>query len=52
MRTKNVKPYTYGSLYKQDQPDGKILPITAGKLVEFNIAGPYQNTSPNVFLTD
>ncbi|KEF36137.1 hypothetical protein M670_04662 [Schinkia azotoformans MEV2011] len=48
MRTKNVKPYTYGSLYKQDHPDDGILPITAGNLVNFNIAGPYQNTRPNV----
>jgi hypothetical protein len=48
MRTKNVKPFTYGSLYKQDLPDGKIIPLTAGNLIHFNIAGPYQNTRPDI----
>jgi hypothetical protein len=48
MRTKNVKPYTFGSLYKQDVPEGKILPLAAGKLVDFNIAGPFQNTRPDI----
>nr|WP_263324016.1 hypothetical protein [Neobacillus sp. Marseille-Q6967] len=48
MRTKNVKPYTYGSLYKQDHPDDRILPIITGNLVNFNIAGPYQNTRPDI----
>ncbi|WP_419956039.1 hypothetical protein ACN6MT_12110 [Neobacillus niacini] len=48
MRTKNVKPFTYGSLYKQDLPDGKMTPLTAGNLIEFTIAGPYQNTWPDI----
>jgi hypothetical protein len=48
MRTKNVKLFTYGSLYKQDLPDGKIIPLTAGNLIDFNIAGPYQNTRPDL----
>jgi hypothetical protein len=48
MRTKNVKPFTYGSLYKQDTPDGKIIPLTARKLIDFTIAGPYQNTRPDI----
>jgi hypothetical protein len=48
MRTKNVKPFTYGSLYKQDTPDGKIIPLTAGKLIDFTIAGPCQNTRPDI----
>jgi hypothetical protein len=47
MRTKNLKPFTYGSLYKQDLPDGKNIPLTAGNLIEFTIAGPYQNTRPD-----
>jgi hypothetical protein len=48
MRTKNVKPFTYGSLYKQDYPDGKIIPLTIGNLIEFTITGPYQNTRPDI----
>lgn len=48
MRTKNVKPFTYGSLYKQDTPDGKIIPLTTGNLIDFNMAGPYQNTRPDI----
>jgi len=48
MRTKNVKPFTYGSLYKQDTPDDKIIPLSAGNTIEFTIAGPYQNTRPDV----
>jgi hypothetical protein len=48
MRTKNVKPFTYGSLYKQDTPDGKIIPLTAGNIIDFTIAGPYQNTRPDI----
>lgn len=48
MRTKNVKPFTYGSLYKQDSPDGKMIPLAAGNLIDFNIAGPYQNTIPDI----
>jgi hypothetical protein len=48
MRTKNVKPFTYGSLYKQDSPDGKIIPLAAGDLINFTIAGPYQNTRPDI----
>jgi hypothetical protein len=48
MRTKNVKPFTYGSLYKQDIPDGIIIPLTAGNLIQFTIAGPYQNTRPDL----
>ena len=48
MRTKNVKPYTFGSLYKQDDPDGKIIPLAAGNLIDFTIAGPYQNTRPDI----
>lgn len=49
MRTKNPKPFTYGSLYRQDSPpDGKIIPLTAGNLIDFTIAGPYQNTRPDV----
>jgi hypothetical protein len=48
MRTKNVKPYTYGSLYKQGFSDGTILPVVAGNLVDFDIAGPFQNTRPDV----
>ncbi|MFS0775804.1 hypothetical protein ABC255_07340 [Neobacillus sp. 3P2-tot-E-2] len=48
MRTKNVKPFTYGSLYKEDLPDGKIIPLTAGNLIDFTIAGPYQNTRPDI----
>lgn len=48
MRTKNIKPFTYGSLYKQDLPDGKIIPLAAGNLIEFTIAGPYQNTRPDI----
>lgn len=48
MRTKNVKPFTYGSLYKQDSPTDRIIPLTAGRLIEFNIAGPYQNTRPDI----
>lgn len=48
MRTKNVKPFTYGSLYKQDSPDEKIIPLAAGDLIDFTIAGPYQNTRPDI----
>jgi hypothetical protein len=48
MRTKNVKPFTYGSLYKQDTHDGKITPLRAGSLIDFTIAGPYQNTRPDI----
>jgi hypothetical protein len=48
MRTKNVKPFTYGSLYKQALPAGKIIPLTAGDLIDFTIAGPYQNTRPDI----
>lgn len=48
MRTKNVKPYTYGSLYKHDFPQGTILPVVAGNLVDFDIEGPFQNTKPDV----
>ncbi|MDR7077931.1 hypothetical protein J2Y03_002957 [Neobacillus niacini] len=48
MRIKNVKPYTFGSLYKQDDPDGKIIPLAAGNLIDFTIAGPYQNTWPDI----
>jgi hypothetical protein len=48
MRTKNVKPFTYGSIYKQDLPDGKIIPLAAGNLIDFTIAGPYQNTRPDI----
>ncbi|SFB14363.1 MULTISPECIES: hypothetical protein [unclassified Bacillus (in: firmicutes)] len=48
MRTKNIKPYAYGSLYKQYFPDGVILPVSSGNLVDFDIAGPYQNTRPDV----
>lgn len=48
MRTKNIKPYSYGSLYKQNFPEGNILPIVAGNLVDFDVAGPYQNTRPDV----
>jgi hypothetical protein len=48
MRTKNVKPYTYGSLYKQDFQHGTILPVVAGNLVDFDIAGTFQNTRPDV----
>ncbi|MEH7493452.1 hypothetical protein [Neobacillus niacini] len=48
MRTKNVKPFTYGSLYKEDLSDGKIIPLTAGNLIDFTIAGPYQNTRPDI----
>ncbi|WHX99474.1 hypothetical protein [Neobacillus sp. DY30] len=48
MRTKNVKPFTYGSLYKQDLPVDKIIPLGAGNLINFTIAGPWQNTRPDV----
>jgi hypothetical protein len=48
MRTKNAKPFTYGSLYKQHTPDDKIIPLTAGRLIDFTIAGPYQNTRPDI----
>jgi hypothetical protein len=48
MRTKNVKPFTYGSLYKEDLPDSKIIPLAAGNLIDFNIAGPFQNTRPEI----
>ncbi|MFB3160701.1 hypothetical protein ABLO26_04930 [Neobacillus sp. 179-J 1A1 HS] len=48
MRTKNVKPFTYGSLYKQDLPHDKIIPLVIGDLIDFTIAGPYQNTRPDV----
>lgn len=48
MRTKNIKPYSYGSLYRQHLQDSIILPVTAGNLVDFDIAGPYQNTRPDV----
>jgi hypothetical protein len=48
MRTKNVKPFTYGSLYKQDTPDDKIIPLSAGNTIDFTIAGPYQNTRPDI----
>lgn len=48
MRTKNVKPFTYGSLYKQDYPYGKNVPLEAGNLIDFTIAGPYQNTRPDI----
>lgn len=48
MRTKNVKPFTYGSLYKQDTPDGKIIPLSAGNIIDFTIAGPCQNTRPDI----
>ena len=45
MRTRNIKPDSYGSLYKQD---GVILPVVSGDLVDFDIAGPFQNTRPDV----
>ncbi|MEO2078606.1 MAG: hypothetical protein ABGX20_25180 [Bacillus sp. (in: firmicutes)] len=45
MRTRNVKPNAYGSLYKQD---GVVLPAVTGELVEFDMAGPSQNTRPDV----
>jgi hypothetical protein len=48
MRTKNAKPFTYGSLYKQNTPNDKIIPLTAGNLIDFTIAGPYQNTRPDI----
>ena len=48
MRTKNAKPFTYGSLYQQDTPDGKIIPLTTGNLIDFTIAGHYQNTRPDI----
>lgn len=48
MRTKNVKPYSFGSMYKLDFPEGTILPIVAGNLVDFDVAGPFQNSRPNV----
>jgi hypothetical protein len=48
MRTKNVKPYTYGSLYKQGFPQDTLLPTVAGNLVDFDIAGPFLNTIPDV----
>lgn len=48
MRTKNVNPFAYGSLYKQDLPDGKIIPLQNGNLIDFTIAGPYQNTRPDI----
>jgi hypothetical protein len=48
MRTKNVKPFTYGSLYKQDLPHDKIIPLVTGNLIDFTIAGPYQNTRPDI----
>lgn len=35
MRAKNIKPFTYGSLYKQDLPDGKNIPLAAGNLIDF-----------------
>ncbi|MDR6125256.1 hypothetical protein QFZ87_004853 [Bacillus sp. SLBN-46] len=45
MRTRNIKPDAYGSLYKQD---GAILPVVSGDLVDFDISGPSQNTRPDV----
>ncbi|MCM3692263.1 hypothetical protein [Neobacillus niacini] len=48
MRTKNVKPFTYGSLYKQHTPDDKITPLRDGNLIDFTITGPYQNTRPDI----
>jgi hypothetical protein len=48
MRTKNVKPFTYGSLYKENTPDDKIIPLVAGNLIEFTTTGPYQNTIPDI----
>lgn len=48
MRTKNVKPFTYGSLYKENSPDDKIIPLVAGNLIDFTITGPYQNTIPDI----
>ncbi|MFP7299827.1 hypothetical protein [Neobacillus niacini] len=48
MRTKNVKPFTYGSLYKQDTPDDTIIPLRTGNHIDFTIAGPYQNTRPDI----
>ncbi|MFB3165769.1 hypothetical protein P5G62_001265 [Neobacillus sp. 179-C4.2 HS] len=48
MRTKNLKPFTYGSLYKQDLPHDKIIPLVTGNLIDFTIAGPYQNTRPDI----
>jgi hypothetical protein len=48
MRTKNVKPFSYGSLYKEDSPDGKIIPLAAGDLIDFTVVGPYQNTRPDI----
>lgn len=48
MRTKNGKPFTYGSLYKEEPPDGKIIPLTAGNLIDFTVVGPYQNTRPDL----
>jgi hypothetical protein len=48
MRTKNIKPYSYGSLYKVDFPEGIILPVVVGTLVDFDVAGPFQNTRPDV----
>jgi hypothetical protein len=48
MRTKYVKPFTYGSLYKVNTPDDKIIPLVAGNLIDFTIKGPYQNTIPDI----
>jgi hypothetical protein len=48
MRTKNVKPYTYGSLYKENTPDDRIIPLVAGNLIDFTIKGPCQNTIPDI----
>jgi hypothetical protein len=48
MRTKNAKPYTFGSLYKVNTPDDKIIPLVAGNLIDFTIKGPYQNTIPDI----
>ncbi|MGG3562347.1 hypothetical protein ABES03_12145 [Neobacillus rhizosphaerae] len=45
MRTRNVKPNAYGSFYKQD---GDALPVVTGELVDFDIAGPSQNTRPDI----
>ncbi|MDQ1147774.1 hypothetical protein QE429_004601 [Bacillus sp. SORGH_AS 510] len=45
MRTRNVKPDAYGSLYKQD---GIVLPAVTGEFLDFDMAGPSQNTRPDV----
>ena len=49
MRTKNVKPYAYGSLYKLGYPEEKIIPLISGDLINFTVAGPFQNTRPYLY---